>query len=77
MNESSWRLLLDKNDFKEYHARQRYRIFGREEIIRMLAPYRNRSRFIVLETNEEYEYTFWDGQSWYDEFNDWDDEQEE
>ncbi|MCY3979171.1 MAG: hypothetical protein OXG23_13815 [Chloroflexi bacterium] len=70
MYDSSWRLLLDLNDFDHYHARQRYRIFGYEEIIQALAPIRNRSRFIILETNEEYEYTFWDGQSWYDEFKD-------
>ena len=38
---------------------------------------RNRSRFVVLETNEEYEYTFWDGRSWYDEFKDCDDDRDE
>lgn len=77
MKESAWRVVLDLKDFKEYHSRQRYRIFGREEIVRMLAPFRNRSRFVVLETNEEYEYTFWDGQSWYDEFKDWDDDRDD
>lgn len=77
MKESAWRVVLDLKDFKEFHARQRYRIFGREEIVRMLAPFRNRSRFVVLETNEEYEYTFWDGQSWYDEFKDCDDDRDE
>ena len=76
MRESSWRLLLDLNDFNDYHARQRYPIYGREEIVKKLAVFRNRSRFVVLETNEEYEYTFWDGQSWYDEFKDWDDERD-
>jgi len=45
-------------------------MYGYEDIIHILAPIRNRSRFIILETNEEYEYTFWDGQSWYDEFKD-------
>lgn len=70
MQDSAWRLLLDLNDFEHYHARQRYRMYGYEDIIHILAPIRNRSRFIILETNEEYEYTFWDGQSWYDEFKD-------
>ena len=77
MQDSAWRVVLDLKDFKEYHARQRYRTFGREDIVRMLAPFRNRSRFVVLETNEEHEYTFWDGQSWYDEFKDWDDDRDD
>ena len=74
MKDSAWRLLLNLDDFKHYHARQRYPIFGYKKVIEELAKTKNRSRYVVLETNEDYEYTFWDGQSWYDEFKDWDDE---
>ena len=74
MRPSQWQLLLNLGDFKYYHARQRYPIYDRREILAKLEECENRSRYIVLETNEEYEYTFWDGQSWYDEFKDFDHE---
>ena len=72
MKDSAWRLLLNLDDFNWYHARQRYPIYDRREILEELAKVENRSRYVVLETNELFEYTFWDGQSWYDEFIDFD-----
>ena len=74
MRDSTWRLLLNLDDFKYYHARQRYPIFSYKEIIEKLANAKNRSRYVVLETNKLFEYTFWDGESWYDKFKQLDDE---